>query len=160
MTLAIILLLLYLAFKRWTEVMITVATLPLALTGAIWLLWSLDYALSVAVVVGLIALVGLAIEDGIVMLVSLKNAREAMTVADNTSLKRLVIEAAGDRLRPVMMTTATVILGLLPIMFGDEAGSQMMQRIAAPMIGGMGSALVLTLLVVPTAYYLCYRKRR
>jgi len=71
-----------------------------------------------------------------------------------------VIEAAGDRLRPVMMTTATVILGLLPIMFGDEAGSQMMQRIAAPMIGGMGSALVLTLLVVPTAYYLCYRKRR
>ena len=160
MTLAIILLLLYLAFKRWTEVMITVATLPLALTGAIWLLWSLDYALSVAVVVGLIALVGLAIEDGIVMLVSLKNAREAMTVADNTSLKRLVIEAAGYRLRPVMMTTATVILGLLPIMFGDEAGSQMMQRIAAPMIGGMGSALVLTLLVVPTAYYLCYRKRR
>jgi len=160
-TFAIILLLLYLAFKRWSEVLITVLTLPLALTGAVWFLWSLDYAMSVAVAVGVIALAGLAVEIAVLMLVYLNQARATLKVHDgDEALQGAIVAAASQRLRPILMTTATVVLGLSPIMLGDEAGSQIMQRIAAPMIGGMLSALVLALIVVPTAFLLRYRHQQ
>lgn len=161
-TLAIIMLLLYLNFGRVQEVLIIIGTLPLALVGAFALLYYLDYNLSVAVGVGFIALAGVSAEIGIIMLVYLNQAYAArlawcagegrpVVVAD---IRHAVIEGAGKRVRPVMMTVAAIIAGLLPIMVGEGTGSQIMQRIAAPMLGGMISALLLTLLVIPAVYLL------
>ncbi|HHJ14503.1 MAG TPA: efflux RND transporter permease subunit [Gammaproteobacteria bacterium] len=159
-TLGIIVLLLYLNFRRFTEVFIILGTLPLALVGGIWLLYWLDYDLSVAVGVGFIALAGVSVEIGVIMLVYLNQAyrrhqdtawREQRSV-DTKELRAAVIEGALLRVRPIMMTVAAIIAGLLPIMLGTGTGSEVMRRIAAPMVGGMISATVLTLLVIPAAF--------
>ena len=156
-TLAIIVLLLYLAFRRVGEVLLILATLPLAMVGGIWLLYLLNYNFSIAVGVGFIALAGVAVEIGVIMLVYLNQSLTAAQAAGNftkAKLQQAVIDGAGLRVRPIMMTVATVIIGLIPIMYGDGTGSQVMQRIAAPMIGGMASAIILTLLVLPASFYL------
>ncbi|XQW89464.1 efflux RND transporter permease subunit [Aeromonas veronii] len=157
LTVAIIVLLLYLAFRRVQEVLLILTTLPLAVVGGIWTLWLLDFNLSVAVGVGFIALAGVAVETGVLMLVYLNHAWDDLVASgkpDKAGLHRAVIQGAALRLRPKMMTVVTIIAGLLPIMWSHGTGSEVMQRIAAPMIGGMVSALVLTLLVLPAAYYL------
>jgi Cu(I)/Ag(I) efflux system membrane protein CusA/SilA len=162
LTLAVIALLLYLNFRTLTEVLIIMATLPLALVGGVWLLLWLDYDLSVAVGVGFIALAGVAVEIGVVMLVYLNQAwrRRLEETATPTlaDLREAVVEGALMRLRPIAMTVATIIAGLLPIMLGSGTGSEVMRRIAAPMVGGMVSATVLTLLVIPAAYLVWKRR--
>lgn len=166
-TLAIILLLLYLNFRNGMEVLIIVTTLPLALVGGFWLLYLLDYNLSVAVTVGFIALGGVAVEIGIVMLTYLDLAlkrRIAERGAKLTSedVRAAVIEGALLRIRPATMTKVAIIAGLLPILWSSGTGSEAMQRIAAPMVGGMLSVAILTLVVIPAAYLLWqeYRLRR
>jgi len=156
-TLAIIVLLLYLAFRRVGEVLLILGTLPLAMIGGIWLLYLLNYNFSIAVGVGFIALAGVSVEIGVIMLVYLNQSLASAQAAGNftkAKLQQAVMDGAGLRVRPIMMTVATVIIGLIPIMYGDGTGSQVMQRIAAPMIGGMVSAIILTLLVLPASFYL------
>jgi len=157
-TIAVILLLLFINFGRFAEVAIIMGTLPLALVGGLWLLYVLGYELSVAVGVGFIALAGVAVEIGVIMLVYLNQAlarRKASSVED---VREAVIEGALLRIRPVIMTVAATIGGLLPIMFGSGTGSEVMRRIAAPMVGGMVSATLLTLVVIP-ALFLLWRQR-
>jgi len=161
-TLAVIFVLLYLTFGKIAEALIVMATLPFALIGGFWLLWALDYNLSVAVAVGFIALAGVAAEFGVIMLVYLDNAlkiRRAQqrlnTVAD---LKDVIMEGAVLRVRPKAMTVATIFAGLIPIMIGHGTGSEVMQRIAAPMVGGMISAPLLSLFVMPAVYLLWQRR--
>ena len=165
-TLAIIVLLLYLNFRRFAEVLIILGTLPMALIGGLWLLFLLGYDLSVAVGVGFIALAGVAVEIGVVMLVYLNQAighrmieaetqGRALALAD---VQQAVIDGALLRVRPIMMTVAAIIAGLLPIMLGGGTGSEVMRRIAAPMVGGMVSATILTLIVIP-ALFLIWRTR-
>ncbi|MGK0497421.1 efflux RND transporter permease subunit [Neptuniibacter pectenicola] len=164
LTLAIIVLLLYLSFRRVAEVAIIMGTLPLALIGGIWMLYLNEFNFSVAVGVGFIALAGVSVEIGVIMLVylnqayegTLKQARGDLTLG---ALRTAIVNGAGMRVRPVMMTVAAVVAGLLPIMYGEGAGSEIMQRIAAPMIGGMVSAVILTLVLLPAVYYL-WRKRQ
>lgn len=159
-TLAIIVLLLYLNFRRITEVLIILGTLPLALVGGLWLLYVLDYDFSIAVGVGFIALAGVSVEIGVVMLVYLNQsfrhhqhtARAEQREVSMPELREAVIEGALMRVRPVMMTVAATFAGLLPIMLGGGTGSEVMRRIAAPMVGGMLSAWVLILLVMPAAF--------
>ena len=159
-TLAIIVLLLYLNFRRMSEVLIIMGTLPLAITGGIWLLYFLDYNLSVAVDVGFIALAGVAVEIGVVMLVYLNQALATKQLEVERAGRRLhpddvreaVVNGALLRVRPIMMTVAAIIAGLLPIMLGSGTGSEVMRRIAAPMVGGMVSATVLTLIVIPAVF--------
>ena len=166
LTLAIIIVLLYLNFRSFAEVTIIMATLPLAMIGGVWLMYLEGFNFSVAVGVGFIALAGVAVEIGVIMLVYLNQAYqekclEAEQVGKPLSLVQLqqaIIEGAGLRVRPVMMTVATIIIGLLPVLYGTGTGSEVMSRIAAPMVGGMGSAIVLTLLVIP-AVYLLWRKQ-
>ena len=161
LTLAIIVLLLYLAFRRMQEVLLILTTLPLAVVGGIWTVWLLDFNLSVAVGVGFIALAGVAVETGVLMLVYLNHAWDDLVARGKPDLRGLhqaVIQGAALRLRPKMMTVVTIIAGLLPIMWSHGTGSEVMQRIAAPMIGGMVTALVLTLLVLPAAFYLWRRR--
>lgn len=161
-TLVIILLLLYINFKNLTAVFIIMGTLPLSLVGGIWLLYALDYNLSVAVGVGFIALAGVAVEIGVLMIVYLNQAWDKITATaarENRNLAKAdlvqaVINGALMRVRPIMMTVAVIIAGLLPIMLGTGTGSEVMRRIAAPMVGGMISATILTLLVIPAAYLL------
>jgi len=148
-TLAIIVLLLYLNFRRFAEVLIILGTLPMALVGGLWLLFLLGYDLSVAVGVGFIALAGVAVEIGVVMLVYLNQAAR-----DNDDIKEAVVEGALLRVRPIIMTVAAIIAGLLPIMLGGGTGSEVMRRIAAPMVGGMISATILTLVVIPALFLL------
>jgi Cu(I)/Ag(I) efflux system membrane protein CusA/SilA len=163
-TLAIIVLLLYLNFRRFAEVAIIIGTLPMALIGGLWLLFLLGYDLSVAVGVGFIALAGVAVEIGVIMLVYLNQAiRARMTAAEaegralsTHDVQQAVIEGALLRVRPIMMTVAAIIAGLLPIMLGGGTGSEVMRRIAAPMVGGMVSATILTLIVIP-ALFLIWR---
>jgi Cu(I)/Ag(I) efflux system membrane protein CusA/SilA len=165
-TLAIIVLLLYLNFRNITEVLIIMGTLPLALVGGFWLLYLLDYNMSVAVGVGFIALSGVAVEIGVIMLVYLNQAlqkhrdtaereQRALTRED---VRNAVIDGALLRVRPIMMTVAAIIVGLLPIMLGGGTGSEVMRRIAAPMVGGMISATLLTLVVIP-AVFLIWKQR-
>lgn len=159
-TLVIIFLLLYLSFGRLGEAVLIMGTLPFALLGGVWLLYWLNYNLSVAVGVGFIALAGVTAETGVIMLVYLDQAlsrrRQAAQTAGRSvtldELREAVIEGALLRLRPKMMTVATIIVGLLPIMYGVGTGSEVMQRIAAPMVGGIVSATVLTLVVIPAVY--------
>lgn len=169
LTLAIICLLLYLAFKRLRDVALILATLPLALVGSVWLLYLLNFNLSVAVGVGFIALAGVAVEIGVIMLVYLNQyVSEALTSHEkengNTKkdelVKKAIVHAASARLRPVMMTSLSIIVGLLPVLYATGTGSEVMQRIAAPMVGGMASALVLTLLVLPSAFYLIVSRKK
>ena len=166
-TLAIILLLLYLNFRRFAEVAIIIGTLPMALIGGLWLLYLLDYDLSVAVGVGFIALAGVAVEIGVVMLVYLNQAmREHIAAAKSEGrtltvgdVQQAVLDGALLRVRPIMMTVAAIIAGLLPIMLGSGTGSEVMRRIAAPMVGGMVSATILTLIVIP-ALFLFWREKQ
>jgi Cu(I)/Ag(I) efflux system membrane protein CusA/SilA len=166
-TLITIMLLLFFNFKNMTEVMIILGTLPMALIGGLWLLYLLDYNLSVAVGVGFIALAGVAVEIGVMMLVYLKQALETSRLdadRDGRSLSRADLESAIEsgalmRVRPIMMTVAAIIAGLLPIMLGSGTGSELMRRIAAPMIGGMVSATILTLAVIP-AVFLIWQERK
>ena len=159
-TLITIMLLLYFNFKNMMEVLIILGTLPMALIGGLWLLYLLDYNLSVAVGVGFIALAGVAVEIGVVMLVYLKQALENKRLDANNAgrnLNRSDLESAIEdgalmRVRPIMMTVAAIIAGLLPIMLGSGTGSEVMRRIAAPMIGGMVSATILTLAVIPAVF--------
>lgn len=161
-TLVIIILLLYMNFRNLTEVAIIMGTLPLALVGGFWLLYMLDYNMSVAVGVGFIALSGVAVEIGVVMLVYLnqalqKHQREADETGSELSVEKVrsaVIDGALLRVRPIMMTVAAIIAGLLPIMLGSGTGSEVMRRIAAPMVGGMVSATLLTLVVIPAVFLL------
>ncbi|UCF90870.1 MAG: efflux RND transporter permease subunit, partial [Desulfobacterales bacterium] len=155
-TLVLILLLLYIHFKNVIEVVIVMATLPFALVGGVWLLYLLGYNLSVAVVVGFIALAGLATETGVVMLAYLDESFEkrkgsgAMNTKDD--LNAGIIEGAVERVRPKLMTVATTLIGLMPVMFGIETGSEVMKRIAAPMVGGLVSSTILTLAIIPAVY--------
>ncbi|MEZ9229640.1 efflux RND transporter permease subunit [Vibrio amylolyticus] len=165
-TIAIIMLLLYMSFRRVGEVLIIMATLPLAMVGGLWLMHILGFNFSIAVGVGFIALSGVAVEIGVIMLVYLNqawhykkiHAQEEGTLLTQQDLTDAIGEGAGLRVRPVMMTVLTVIIGLIPIMYGDGTGSEVMQRIAAPMIGGMASALLLTLLVLPAVFQLWKRR--
>ncbi|AJR07885.1 CusA/CzcA family heavy metal efflux RND transporter [Photobacterium gaetbulicola] len=164
-TIAIIMMLLYLSFRRVGEVMIIMGTLPLAMVGGIWLMEWLGYNFSIAVGVGFIALAGVAVEIGVIMLVYLNQAwKYQLEEAEHTNqpltldtLNQAIMEGAGLRVRPIMMTVSTVIIGLIPIMYGSGTGSEVMQRIAAPMIGGMSSALLLTLVVLPASFQLWKR---
>lgn len=165
LTLGIIILLLYLYFRRVSEVLIILGTLPFALIGGVWLLYFLSYNLSVAVAVGFIALAGVAVEIGVVMLVYLNEAFETQKLLaekENRALtpediKQAVINGSLLRLRPILMTVCAIIGGLLPIMLLNGTGIEVTRRIAAPMVGGMISATVLTLLVIPAAFLLWKR---
>lgn len=169
-TLLIIFLLLYLNFRRITETLIVMLSVPFALVGGVWLMWALGYNLSVAVAVGFIALAGVAAETGVIMLIYLDHAWEAIKVKCRASgrepgvadLYEAVMEGAVERVRPKMMTVVAIMAGLLPIMWGTGTGSEVMSRIAAPMVGGMISSTVLTLAVIPAIYALVkqWRLRR
>lgn len=160
LTLAIIVLLLYLNFRSLPEVLIIMGSLPMALLGGVWLLAALGYDLSVAVGVGFIALAGVSVEIGVIMLVYLNqamNRRRDLAAREDRNLstvdiRKAVIEGAVLRVRPIMMTVAAIIAGLLPIMVGSGSGSDVMRRIAAPMVGGMVSATILSLLVIPAVF--------
>jgi len=160
-TLIIVFMLLFLNFKRIADVILIMGFLPFALGGGAWLLYLLNYNLSVAVGVGFIALVGIAIEAGVVMLTFLNKAvysQKSMTEELNHSgLLENIVEAASQRVRPIMMTTCSTIAGLLPIMFISGAGSEVMHRVAAPMIGGLVSSSILTLIVIPAVFYVWKR---
>ena len=159
-TLAIIVLLLYINFRNFTEVLIIMGTLPLALVGGFWLLYLLGYNMSVAVGVGFIALAGVSVEIGVVMLVYLNQALQRQTdmaeqaghALTREDIRSAVVEGALLRIRPIMMTVAAIIAGLLPIMLGSGTGSEVMRRIAAPMVGGMVSATLLTLIIIPSVF--------
>ncbi|MGB1885290.1 MAG: efflux RND transporter permease subunit, partial [Gammaproteobacteria bacterium] len=165
-TLGVIVMILFLAFRRAAEVWMILLTVPLALSGGVWILYLLDFNLSIAVVVGMIALAGLAVETSVVMLVYLNQAYDGMldsakrsgTEPGTHALRTAIAEGALLRLRPIVMTVATEIFGLLPIMLGTGTGSEVMMRIAAPMVGGVVSATILSLLILP-ALYLLWRER-
>jgi Cu(I)/Ag(I) efflux system membrane protein CusA/SilA len=157
MTLVIIFLLLYFNFKNVAECLIVMLSVPFALTGGVWLMYFLDYNMSVAVGVGFIALAGVAAETGVVMLIYLDIAyarfkAEAGPAFNRRHLRGAIIEGAVMRVRPKMMTVISTMVGLLPIMWSHGTGSEVMKRIAAPMVGGMVSATILTLVVVPAIY--------
>jgi Cu(I)/Ag(I) efflux system membrane protein CusA/SilA len=162
LTLLIILVLLYLNFRRMTETLIVMLSLPFALVGGLWLMWWLGFNLSVAVAVGFIALAGVAAETGVIMLIYLDHALEArkeVAARDGRQLTRddlyaAIMEGAVERVRPKMMTVVAIMAGLLPILWSTGTGSEVMQRIAVPMIGGMVSSTVLTLIVIPALYAL------
>jgi len=159
-TLMIIFLLLYLNFRSLTETLIVMLSLPFALVGGFWMMWWLGFNLSVAVAVGFIALAGVAAETGVVMLIYLDHARRealAACAADRrpfsrADLHQAIMVGAVERVRPKIMTVVAIMAGLVPILWSTGAGSEVMQRIAVPMIGGMVSSTVLTLLVIPAIY--------
>ena len=159
-TLLIIFLLLYLNFRRVTETLIVMLSVPFALAGGLWLMWWLGFNLSVAVAVGFIALAGVAAETGVVMLIYLDNALTELKarraseggIFTRDDLYEAIMSGAVERVRPKMMTVAAIMAGLLPIMWSHGTGAEVMQRIAVPMIGGMVSSTVLTLLVIPAIY--------
>ena len=160
LTLMIIFLLLYINFGRLTETLVVMLSLPFALVGGVWLLWWLGFNLSVAVVVGFIALAGVAAETGVIMLIYLDHAVEeikAMCAKEarpfsKADLYNAIMIGAVERVRPKMMTVVAIMAGLLPIMWSTGTGSEVMQRIAVPMIGGMVSSTLLTLIVIPAIY--------
>jgi Cu(I)/Ag(I) efflux system membrane protein CusA/SilA len=159
-TLLIIFLLLYLNFRRITETLIVMLSLPFALVGGVWLMWWLGFNLSVAVAVGFIALAGVAAETGVVMLIYLDQALEQLKAERATQerpftradLYEAIMVGAVERVRPKMMTVVAIMAGLLPILWSTGTGSEVMQRIAVPMIGGMVSSTLLTLIVIPAIY--------
>jgi Cu(I)/Ag(I) efflux system membrane protein CusA/SilA len=162
LTMLVIFLLLYLNFRRLTETFIVMLSLPFALIGGVWLMWRLDFDMSVAVAVGFIALAGVAAETGVVMLIYLDQAvneiraeREAKGATfSRRDLHEAIMLGAVERVRPKMMTVTAIIAGLLPILWNAGAGSEVMRRIAVPMIGGMASSTLLTLIVIPAIYAL------
>ncbi|TAH50479.1 MAG: efflux RND transporter permease subunit [Betaproteobacteria bacterium] len=162
LTLALIFVLLYLNFRRLTETLIVMLSVPFALVGGVWLMWWLGYQMSVAVAVGFIALAGVAAETGVIMLIYLDHAWQEICARRRTEgreagladLYEAIMEGAVERVRPKMMTVVAIMAGLLPIMWGSGTGSEVMSRIAAPMVGGMVSSTVLTLAVIPALYAL------
>jgi len=160
LTLALIVVLLYLSLKGWPQTLLVLASLPFAVCGSVWLLSALDYNLSTAVWVGLIAVGGVAAQTGVVMLIYLDQAwthaqescRQKGRLPGAADLYGAVMEGAVERVRPKMMTVVAIMAGLLPIMWGTGTGSETMRRIAAPMVGGMVSAMVLTLVVIPVVF--------
>jgi Cu(I)/Ag(I) efflux system membrane protein CusA/SilA len=167
LTILIIFLLLYLNFRRITETLIVMLSVPFALAGGFWLMWWLGFNLSVAAAVGFIALAGVAAETGVIMLIYLDNAlteRKALREKEGTlftgqDLHAAIMLGAVERVRPKMMTVAAIMGGLLPIMWSHGTGAEVMQRIAVPMIGGMVSSTLLTLIVIPVIYALVKRVR-
>jgi len=162
-TLAVIFVLLYLLFRKATDALMVMAAVPFSLVGGFWLVWLLGHSVSVATAVGFIALAGVAAEFGVVMLVYLENALKRRLAAgeadDEATLVAAIREGAVLRVRPKAMTVAIVMAGLLPMMWGHGTGSEIMARIAAPMVGGMLTAPLLSMLVVPAAWYLVQRRR-
>jgi Cu(I)/Ag(I) efflux system membrane protein CusA/SilA len=158
LTLLIVFILLYINFDSVSKTLIVFLSVPLSLVGSIWMLYLLDYHMSVAVWVGIIALAGVAAETGVIMLVYIDEAyekrKQAGRMQNLQDLKEVVMEGAVQRVRPKIMTVFAIIAGLLPIMWSDGTGSEVMQRIAAPMIGGMISSTLLTLFVIPVLYML------
>src|ERR1044071_859993 len=152
-TLLIIVLLLYLNFRSVAETLIVLLSLPFALVGGIWFVWLLGYQWSVAVAIGFIALAGVAAETGVVMILYLDHAWRARLAAgglpDAADLHEAVMRGAVERVRPKMMTVTAIMAGLLPILWGTGTGASVMKRVAAPMVGGMISSTLLTLLVIP-----------
>ena len=167
LTLGIIVVLLYINFRQFTPVFILMGAMPLALVGGIWLMYWLDFSFSIAAGVGFIALAGVAVETGVIMLVYLDQAwrrmlDESAAIAeaiDPGKVTATILQGAALRVRPVLMTAAATIIGLLPILFGSGTGSEVMNRLAAPMVGGMISAVLLTLLVLPVLYLLWRRRQ-
>ncbi|MGB5544493.1 MAG: CusA/CzcA family heavy metal efflux RND transporter, partial [Gammaproteobacteria bacterium] len=162
LTLSIIVLLLYLQLRRFGEVLIVLGTLPMSLIGGLWLLWLLDFRVSVAVGVGFIALAGMAVEVGVVMLVYLRQSLEAARAKGPVGPDEVlgaVRRGALLRLRPVLMTVTATLVGLLPVMLGSGTGTELTRRIAAPMVGGVLSLLLLSLLVIPVLFLLYHRRR-
>jgi len=153
--LLIIFVLLYATFRRWDEAVLIMATLPFALTGGVWLLYLLGYNQSVATGVGFIALAGVAAEFGVVMLIYLKHALAEHKPED---VEAAVREGALLRVRPKAMTVAVILAGLFPVLTGTGTGSEVMSRIAAPMVGGMLTAPLLSMLIIPAAYLLMRRR--
>ncbi|MGO4390528.1 efflux RND transporter permease subunit [Variovorax sp. M-6] len=162
-TLAVIFVLLYVLFKSFGDAALVMAAVPFSLIGGFWLVWALGHSISVATVVGFIALAGVAAEFGVVMLIYLKNALarriEAGAPMNDETLLAAIREGAVLRVRPKAMTVAVVMAGLLPIMWGSGTGSEVMTRIAAPMVGGMVTAPLLSMLVIPAAWFLMHRRR-
>ncbi|QQR89812.1 MAG: efflux RND transporter permease subunit [Myxococcales bacterium] len=158
LTMILVFLLLFMHFRNFQEASIVMATMPFALVGGVWLMFFLGYNMSVAVAVGFIALAGLAAETGIVMLVyldqSYKHYVQEGKLKSITDLKAAISEGAVDRVRPKLMTVATTLIGLLPVMWGTETGSRIMKRIAAPMVGGLISSTILTLVILPAIFFL------
>jgi Cu(I)/Ag(I) efflux system membrane protein CusA/SilA len=162
LTLAVIFLLLFLNFRRLTETLIVMLSLPFALVGGVWLLWWMGFNLSVAVAVGFIALAGVAAETGVIMLIYLDHAlaeRQAEVAREGRAFTRADLDAAimvgaVERVRPKMMTVVAIMAGLMPILWAHGTGSEVMSRIAVPMIGGMVSSTILTLVVIPAVYAL------
>jgi len=154
--------LLYLLFRSFRDAALVMAAVPFSLIGGFWLVWLLGHSISVATAVGFIALAGVAAEFGVVMLVYLKNAHARRLAAgpdNDETLLAAIREGAVLRVRPKAMTVAVVMAGLLPIMWGSGTGSEVMTRIAAPMVGGMVTAPLLSMFVVPAAYLLMRRSR-
>jgi Cu(I)/Ag(I) efflux system membrane protein CusA/SilA len=162
-TLCIIFVLLYLTFRHFGEALLILLAVPFALSGGFWLIWSMGHAISVASAVGFIALAGVATEFGVVMLVYLKSSWERRLAAGDIPSENLLQEAITEgavlRVRPKAMTVAVILAGLLPILWSGGTGSEVMQRIAAPMVGGMVTAPLLSMLVVPAVWLLLMRAR-
>jgi copper/silver efflux system protein len=161
--LVIIFALIYVVFRRASEAALIMASVPLALVGGLWLIWLLGHAVSVATMIGFIALAGVAAEFGVVMLLYLRHAWDQRWVRDPDAglaeLDAAIREGAVQRVRPKAMTVAVILAGLFPILLGHGAGSEVMQRIAAPMIGGMLTAPLLSMLVLPAAFRLLVHRR-
>ena len=158
-TLGIVFLLLFLNFGNVAEAVLVMLSLPFAAVGGVWLMYLLDYEMSVAVSVGFIALTGVAAETGVVMLIYLDHALDEVKARKNgritiQDISEAIFIGAVERVRPKMMTVTAIMVGLLPIMWGHGTGSQVMKRIAAPMVGGMISSTILTLVVIPSIYVL------
>ena len=166
LTLGIIFVLLYLNFGRLTETLIVMLSVPFALVGGVWLVWYLGYNVSVAVGVGFIALAGVAAETGVVMLIyldqayqeQLQHCQQEKRVFNELDLYKSLITGAAERLRPKVMTVTAIMAGLLPILWSTGTGSEVMRRIAAPMVGGMVSSTLLTLIVIPALYAICKQR--
>lgn len=162
-TILIIFVLLYFIFKNTVEALMILLVVPFALLGSVWTIWWLDYDYSVAIAVGMIALAGVAAEFGVIMLLYLKQAidkaQEQQRLNNTSDLMQAIMQGAVQRIRPKAMTVVVIVVGLLPIMYGSGTGSEVMQRIAAPMIGGMISAPVVSMVLIPILTYLLYRNR-
>ena len=166
-TLIVIFILLYLNFRRFTETLIVMLSVPFALTGGFWLIYWMGFNMSVAVAVGFIALAGVAAETGVVMLIYLDHALNAIierrrlegNTLDAADVYHAIIEGAVERVRPKMMTVMAIMAGLLPILFGTGTGSEVMRRIAVPLVGGMITSTLLTLIVIPAIYMLVKQHR-
>ena len=162
LTVGIIFLLLYLNFRRLSDTLMVIGAIPFALVGGVYLLWALDYDFSVAVGAGFLALAGLTAETGVIMLLFLNQARDR--ALEDGSLKTIqdlwhaTIEGATYRVRPLLMTVSSDVIGLLPIMWGAGTGSETMRRIAAPMVGGVLTATLVTLIVIPVLFVIVHSR--